>query len=1049
MTRASGRTPLVALLLFGSGCAALVYQTVWLRELRLIFGSSTAATAAVTAVFMSGLGFGSLLLGRRVELRKLGVAFYGRLELVIAVSAALSLLLIKLTATIYFATGGSFAMGHAAATIVRLIATFAVLAVPTFLMGGTLPAAARGVEHEGDRRRSSTALLYGANTLGAVTGATLSTFFLLEHLGNRGTLFAAVGLNLVVALIAMRLGDRPETANDAPVADEQREEVAPAASGRFVLIAAAVVGFAFLLMEIVWYRMLAPLLGGSTFTYGLILAVALLGIGVGGLLYSAVPGTRRPTLGGFAATSALEALALVVPLALGDRIAIVAALLRSLDTIGFAGEIAAWTAVCAMVVLPASVIAGIQFPLLIGLLGSGRSGVGNDIGRAYAWNTAGAIAGSIVGGFGILPLLSAPGAWKLAAVILAMLALTSCIVAWRVEPWRAAGSIAVVVAVFILTFRTVGPTAVWRHQPIGAGRVKIAGFSANALRKWMHDASRDVFWEEDGRESSVAVTRHNGYAFFVNGKSDGSVIGDAGTQIMAPMIGAMIHPRATSSLVVGLGTGSSAGWLGAVPWMERVDVVELEPAVRHVAKLCAAGNANVLGNRKVHVELGDAREYLLTTDKRYSLIFSEPSNPYRAGIASLFTREFYEAARERLDPGGLFLQWVQLYEVDAATIETIYATLATVFPHVQTWVTLEGDLLLLGAERPVTIDATMLRTRMASEPFASAARMGWGARDAESFLAHFVAGDRFTRATNSASTAPINTDDRNGVEFGLAKMVGRVGEFSAHDLRAAARRMGDDLPPIAGKVDVSRIRAVRVANRTVGARCGAESTEEENAVCRITDLFHAEEYDQVIAAFGALKRAPQSHDELVMLAASAARAGHTLAPAMASALTKVSEAEGSIVNARWLIQQQQYDAATPHLLKAIELVRRDPFIAPALMDDLFASVERLGMSSADRRELAAVATALQQPFALEARHHRRLGSLFVLAQALANGGCTPAVAAVVHQYEPYVPWEKPFLTVRARCYEATGDPLARPAAEDLALFRRQEPRALSLQSSLP
>src|ERR1051326_4233877 len=208
--RRSTATP--AVLLFFSGACALTYQTVWFRQFRLIFGASTFATAAVLAIFMGGLGVGSAILGRRADAHPKPLVFYGNLELLIAISAAASQLLLWLVAKIYFATGGSVTLGIFLATVVRLILAAVVLAVPTVMMGGTLSAAARAVETNDDGARRQVALLYGANTLGAVTGTLVSTFFALEVFGNRKTLLVAVLVNAIIAVVARSVGARPSPA---------------------------------------------------------------------------------------------------------------------------------------------------------------------------------------------------------------------------------------------------------------------------------------------------------------------------------------------------------------------------------------------------------------------------------------------------------------------------------------------------------------------------------------------------------------------------------------------------------------------------------------------------------------------------------------------------------------------------------------------------------------------------------------------------------------------------------------------------------------------
>jgi MFS family permease len=505
-----------------------------------------------------------VLFGRLADRSSNPLRLYSTLEIGVALAALATVPLVRLVETIYFASGGSPNLGLGLATLLRLLLAIVLLGIPTVLMGGTLPALARAVVGEGDLKRRAIALLYGVNTLGAVAGTVASTFFALERLGNRKTLVIAVLLNLIVAICARIMARRgeferaPESSTErdtAPLPGESRE-----APPLFTWSAAAVAGFSFLLLELVWYRMLAPILGGSTFTFGLILAMALLGIGLGGILYALVADNRPATLRLFSVTCALEAAAIVVPFALGDRLAILVALMRPLDALGFAGNIFAWSILCAIVVAPAALVSGFQFPALIALAGRGSDRVGFDVGRVYAFNTLGAIAGSLAGGFGLMPLLTATGCWKLASWLMVAL----CLVAAGVGGSRGKRAIAgpvVAVAAAILLLTATGPTAAWRHSPIGAGRVNLAGKTSNEIIDWQRRQRRTVVHEAEGVESSVAVTSDDGYAFFVNGKSDGHAVADAGTQIMGGLVGAMLHPRPTRSLVVGLGTGSTAGWL--------------------------------------------------------------------------------------------------------------------------------------------------------------------------------------------------------------------------------------------------------------------------------------------------------------------------------------------------------------------------------------------------------------------------------------------------------------------------------------------------------
>jgi len=761
---------LVAALVLCSGACGLIYQTAWLRELRLVFGISTPATAATLAIFMAGLGVGSLWLGARVDRVTNPLFFYGVLELGIAASAALSPALLALVRIAYFALGGQASLGLVGSTLVRLALAACVIGVPAILMGGTLPAVARAVTAAGDQGRRRLARVYAINTLGAVGGVVLATFVLIERLGAHLTVWLAAAVNLGAGLAAVALASGPSmpAAHLRLVPSPPAAAATPQVGPRGVYAASALVGFVFFLMEMVWYRMLTPLLGGTTYTFGVILAMALLGIGLGSALYALRSGSGAPTRAAFAATCGLEALALAFPYALGDRLAVLAMMLRPLGLMGFGGGVLAWSVIAGIVVLPAALVAGFQFPLLVRLLGEGRTDIGSHTGRAYAWNTAGAIAGSLAGGFGLLPWLTAPGVWYLATWLLAALSVWTVVASARSQRSGVLRAIAVLATLgaILLVVVAQGPTAFWRHGGIGAGRATTLTEmkTPNDLRGLVQELRNRVGWQAEGRESSIAAFDDDGLALIVGGKSDGNVIADAGTQVMCGMVGALLHPQPQRALVIGLGTGSTSGWLGRVPSIERVDTIELEPAVVEFARRCAVANQDVTRNPKQHIVIGDGREFMQTTRDRYDLIVSEPSNPYRAGVASMFTREFYTSAERRLKPGGMFLQWVQTYEADFETIRIVYATLCSVFPNVETWSTLEGDLLLVGSREPVVTDVGALRQRIAQEPFRSALEHAWRVRDAEGVLAHYM-GDRDFGLTLASICSPIvNTLDRTTLE---------------------------------------------------------------------------------------------------------------------------------------------------------------------------------------------------------------------------------------------------------------------------------------------
>ncbi len=1025
---------------------------------------------------MGGLGAGALLLGPRADRARDPLRLYARLEVGIALAAAATPALVLAVRALYFALGGSEALGFAGGTAVRLALSVAVLGLPAFWMGGTLPAAVRAISGGPageDRERRGVGLLYGANTLGAVAGALVATFLALEHLGIRGTIWTAALLNLAVAAAAFGLAGKATGGADVREAAPPERPEPPgerAAPLGLVLTAAALAGFAFFVMELVWYRMLAPILGGTSYTFGLILAVALLGIGAGGLLYGARP---RPTLAGFALTCALEAVALAVPFALGDRIALLA--LRWIDPAieasggaaggGFAVLVVAWALVTAVVVLPAALVAGYQFPLLVGVLGRGRRAVGKGVGLAYGWNTAGAIAGSIGGGFGLLPLLTAPGTWRATVALLAALAFTAAAVASRRsdggEPGRAGASATALGATVLLGVvglalaAAPGPTAFWRHSGIGAGRFGEPPATANGTRAEIRAARADLLWEAEGLESSVALVGSAGYSFLVNGKSDGSALGDAGTQVMGGLIGSMLHPEPKTALVIGLGTGSTAGWLAEVPSIERVDVVELEPAILRVAEWCAPVNHDVLDHPKVEVIVGDGRELLLTTNQRWDVIFSEPSNPYRAGISSLFSQELYRAARARLADGGLFLQWLQGYEVDASVVRTAYATLGSVFDSVESWQTLSQDLLLVASAAPLVHDWERVERRAGEEPYRSALPRTWGVEGAAGFYSGFVGGPELARDLVTPAT-PIHTDDRPVIEFGFARNLGQTGGFEIEELARRAQelgidRLGVDRPQLGDgrEGEDGRWRLAEDARLARGAFFSdlpARPPGLPRAAHRARQAYLHGEWADVRASWERQGRLPRHRVDRVALARALAytaedggegSAAFERARELARALDATVPAESEALLALIELYDDNPRTAAFYLDSLFRRLRTDPWIQPDLLSVAFRMAIRLGEASpALAQELYA---ALEEPFAVGLADHERLATRLNLAAALPEpergSGGEPACVEVFAELEPWVAWTDDMLSARVSCYTEADSPLLRRALRDLAAYR--------------
>jgi spermidine synthase len=1048
----------VAVLLFVSGCCALVFQVVWMRELRLVFGATTAASAAVLAVFMGGLGLGNALLGQRIDRLPNPLRTYGWLEVGIALSAAATPLLLWAAQSTYIGIGGQSVLGPTPATLLRLLLSAAIMGVPTFLMGGTMPAAARAVADDADARRGRVALVYGVNTLGAVLGAALATFLLMEALGSRGALWATCGLNLLLGLVAVALARRhaalPVTIRGTRTSREPTKTVPvddddPHAADRLpaglVYLAAAIVGFAFFLQEIVWYRMLGPLLGGTVYTFGLILCVALLGIGLGGALYHLLGRRLRPSATAFAWTCGLEALAIAIPFALGDRIALAILSRQGLTLPSFNDQLGIWFQVASLVILPAAVVSGVQFPLLIGLAGRGRDHVGAQVGRTFAANTLGAICGSLAGGFWLLPWLTAPGAWR--GVVGLLCLLTVVTLAWPAlrsrtrwpRGWGRWSPMVFVVAALACTV-AVGPTAVWRHAGIGVGRARRQVFiEGNSQRDWVQGQRRNVLWEAEGIESSVAITGMDSLAFIVNGKSDGHAIFDAGTQIGLGMVGPMLADvpstshRDFSGLVIGLGSGETAGWLAALPSFSSVDVVELEPAILEMARCCAPVNRQVLENPKVRITLNDAREVLLTGRESFDFVISEPSNPYRAGIASLYTREFYQAVRDRLRPHGLLLQWLQGYEVDRRTVLIVLRTLREVFPRVEIWRTQSSDLVLVCGREPRQrpLDLDELRNRLSDPVMREALSIGWRIADAEGFLAHYVCGTATIDTLLTEQDLPVNTDDRNLLEYAFARSLGRSPEFSSTDTLRTAEALGDAYPEGIASSAWPTIDLRRMAMNAQWGKLTAPDATQTEAEKDLAQFFiHYSTKDYAKAAKSLSDHGP-GHCPITRQAQAHALAetGAELPAELLDDIERTNPVDAAALRAISAWQRQLPQEAADAIERMAVLSRDDPWGSLPLIDRAFAIAADAGQ--ADPAIARRIHAALAQPFAAERCQQRRLTMRYILAEHLGP----EEMLAACQAFEPHVPWNESFLKQRAAVYAKAGHPLAATAAAEVRQYQ--------------
>ncbi|HLA91405.1 MAG TPA: fused MFS/spermidine synthase [Gemmatimonadaceae bacterium] len=702
--------PLLLLLFIGSGCAALIYEIVWFQLLQLVIGSSAISLGVLLGTFMGGMCVGSLFLSRIISSRPHPLRVYAFLELGIGALGLLIIWGMPLFSRAYIVLGGPGLSG----LLLRGLFAGICLLPPTLLMGATLPAIARWVETT-PRGVSWLGFFYGGNTAGAVLGCLLAGFYLLRVHDVFIATYAAVALNVTVAAAGLALARFTSHAPPAEVARATSVAAAPGAALVYVTIALS--GMSALGAEVVWTRLLTLMLGATTYTFSIILAVFLMGIGLGSSIGSyASRHLERPR-----AALGLAQLCLVAAVA-WTAWNVAKALpfwpvnpeLASTPWVQFQVDLARtmWA------VLPAAVLWGASFPLALASVARPGQDPGRLVGRVYAANTVGAIVGSLGFALLVVPAIGtqyAQRALVALAVVAALLMLGPVLSAESNRLRLTARGATVGVAVLVL-----GGLGAWSIAPIPALLVAYGRFSAPRF----YNHGDFIYWGE-GMSSSPAVSRlSNGVLNYHNaGKVQASSEPqDMRLQRMLGHLTTLVSQNPRSVLVIGCGAGVTAGAVSISPRVERLTVAEIEPLVPQVvSEYFGEHNYNVVRNPKTRVVIDDARHYLLTTDEKFDAITSDPFDPWVKGAATLYTREFWDLVKRHLNPGGVVTVFVQLYESGTPAVKSEIATFLEAFPNGIVWGnTYQGsgyDLVLLGQVEPTRINVDEMEQRLAGPEF--------------------------------------------------------------------------------------------------------------------------------------------------------------------------------------------------------------------------------------------------------------------------------------------------------------------------------------------
>ncbi len=808
------------LLFFLSGATSLVYEVIWMRRLSLVFGHSIFSVSTVLTTFMAGLALGSFYGGRwSDQQRKKGAEpktflnAYGKLELFIGLWAVLSLGMLNVVEWGFLSLSRTGLYEFALVPLL-FVCSFMVLLPPTTAMGASLPVFTQALVWHKAETGSFLSKIYGLNTLGACCGAATGGLIALPMLGLVKTMLLTACLNVVIALMARSLGSKisPLGAKPAAVLGEEsptpevsetlipEDQTTPIKETNLVPFVFALSGFAGMVYQLGWTRALVLSIGSSTYSFSIILTTFLASLGLGSFLYRHLFHKRAPRLSDLALLQLLiGASALLVTLGIGQLPLFKIYTLPKL--IGSFARVAAFDTLTVFVLLLVPTLAlGLTFPLVTHLFTSSLEQLGKKLGEAYASNTTGAILGSFLGGFVLIPVLGVQNSIKLSAFLNL---LGGVLLLWKgpamrsLEKKGAAVLVAVTVGLLLLPVQ-------WNLGLLSAG----AGLSP-----MQSEIIVPPIFFRDGMTSTVTV--HLNFGTFpylkVNGKTDASIaLVDSPTQLLLGMVPAALHPDPKSIAVIGFGSGQTLVGLLSVPGVEKVQCAELEPAVLEASKYFEPFSEGAFDDPRLKLVEDDGRSFILGSSEKFDIIVSEPSNPWIAGIGGLFTSDFYQGCRRQLNEGGVMAQWFHIYSMSESDIQMVYRTFFQVFPNGALYQTSPGDILLIGTEEPSHFQPERLKEMFQQDADSWPWFASLGLIDSRMLYGTFLADRKelieyLNRRGPGFEKGPVNTDDRPLLEFraplNLYSDRGDAEDSTSHFLSAVP-------PEVADRADIVQAGAI-------------------------------------------------------------------------------------------------------------------------------------------------------------------------------------------------------------------------------------------------
>jgi spermidine synthase len=718
---------ILAIIFIISGTTGLVYQIVWFKYLSLFLGNTTYAQMTVLAAFLGGLALGNYLLGKRADTISNPVKIYALLELFIGVFCFSYPTLNSLAGNSFLqiASQLNISSQNFLFSALRFFVAAILLLFPTIAMGGTLPVLSKYFVCNLKGSGKDIAMLYFLNSFGAVIGVLFAGFILIKEFGLAATCYSVALLNVLIGVVGLILSS---FTNDVSSASEQMikendsvSSLANPGTGiiNIIMIVSFFSGMAALLYEMVWTRLLINFFGSSTYSFSIMLAAFILGITIGSWILSQATLTKINkikilTFSQMAIGLTTMAVLLFyerLPYVLWEVSAIFSKTPRSFEIFLFVEFL-----ICAALIFLPTIFMGISLPAAAEAVSIGRKQVGAAVGKIFSINTIGTVIGVILTGLLFIPLF---GIKKTFEIGIAINFLSAVILLWSYKQFKIKTKFIFSFVCFCSFILYIVMFSNWNRSVISSGVFK--SFNSpppKSYADFLKAASDEkIIFYEEGVTATVTVTQSlsdtNQKSLIINGKPDASTTFDMPTQVLLGQIPMMLHPDPKNVFVVGFGSGTTIGSVLTHP-VKRVLCAEISKEVISTASLFKKENNNCILDKRLSVVNEDAVTLLKLSKDKYDVIISEPSNPWIAGIGTLFSKEYFQKCFDRLNDNGIMVQWFHVYETDDSVVQLVLNTFSSVFPYAQLWNSVSNDIIMVGSKKNISLNIKNLEAKFES-----------------------------------------------------------------------------------------------------------------------------------------------------------------------------------------------------------------------------------------------------------------------------------------------------------------------------------------------